>query len=134
MLQPGQGGDSGHKGSSVLLWWGTEAVILVAHNSFRYLQHLLWKQPARAHKASSTSKSFAGCSHQTLELRAVSMRPNTKPEGREIWRQKVIAETPSAFTCWQPSSEVRALPQPPATSSGFAMNSEETQHRAAKHT
>lgn len=31
----GQEGDSGFKGSSVLLWWGTEAVILVAHTSLQ---------------------------------------------------------------------------------------------------
>lgn len=62
------------------------------------------------------------------------MTANSKPEGRKIWRQKVIAETPNAFTCWQLSSEVRALPQSPDTSPGFATNSEETQHRVAKHT
>lgn len=134
MLQPGQEGDSGHKGSSVLLWGGTEAVIWLFTHFFRYLQHLLWGKPTRAQKASSISKTFAGCSHQHLERRAVSMTASSKPEGREIWRQKVIAETPTAFTCWQLSSEVRALPQPPATSPGCATNSEETQHRAAKHT
>ena len=63
----------------------------------RYLQHLLWVQPARACRVSSTSKSFAGHSHQHLELRAVSMRGNRKPEGREMWRQKVIAATSNAF-------------------------------------
>lgn len=137
MLQPGQEGKKVILGTRKVQFSsgrGQKQQFWLLTHFFGYLQHLLWEQPARAHKASSTSKFFAGCSYQHLELRAVSVRANPKTEGREIWRQKVIAETPNTFTCWQLSSEVRALPQAPAISPGFATNNEETQHRVAKHT
>lgn len=130
----GQEGFSRHKGSSVLLWWGTEAVILVAHTYFQIPTTSALGTAGQSPRDFFNIQIFCRMFTSTLGAQSSFYDSQQQTRREENLEAEGIAETPNAFTCWQLSSEVRALPQSPDTSPSFATNSEETQHRVAKHT